>query len=171
MGVAFCNIDQPSHRDGLEPTAVATAPPGLCPLPRPNRDNWFSESAGRDGRYDYLYTATELEPWIERIRRLREHAERIFVITNNHYRGQAAANALQLAHRIRGRKVEAPEPLVRVFPALKGITTGQDPCSELPAPLPFPYRCLPRRLLTGSGIRPRATRGASTPGSRLSHKE
>jgi hypothetical protein len=39
---------------------------------------------------------------------------------NNHFRGQAAENALQLDHMLTGRTHEAPESLIAAFPSLAG---------------------------------------------------
>ena len=46
----------------------------------------------------------------------------IIAITNNHYRGQAVVNALQLTAWAVGGPVRVPEPLKEVYPdALAGI--------------------------------------------------
>ena len=44
----------------------------------------------------YLYTPKQLEPWKEKIDRLAQKAEKTFAVTNNHYKGKAAVNALEL---------------------------------------------------------------------------
>jgi uncharacterized protein YecE (DUF72 family) len=41
-----------------------------------------------------------------------EHAEKTFVITNNHPDGKAAVSALELKTSLTGKKVNAPETLV-----------------------------------------------------------
>ena len=40
----------------------------------------------------------------------------VYVVTNNHFRGQAVANASMLEAMVEGRKVEAPPELVAAFP-------------------------------------------------------
>jgi len=48
--------------------------------------------------------------------------EDVYVVTNNHYRGQAVANAIMLAAMSRGRLQKAPEPVMEAFPeALAGL--------------------------------------------------
>jgi hypothetical protein len=42
--------------------------------------------------------------------------EAIVAITNNHYQGQAAVNALQLKSWMADRRVEVPEPLLEAYP-------------------------------------------------------
>ena len=89
-----------------------------------NYRDWFRKGAGRDARYDYLYTPGELEPWAERVRELAgsPRAPDVYVVTNNHFRGQAVANAKMLESMVEGRKVEAPAELVRAFPReMEGI--------------------------------------------------
>jgi uncharacterized protein YecE (DUF72 family) len=74
-------------------------------------------------RYKYLYSKEELDDWVERFRRLIEKAEKVFVITNNHTEGRAVVNALQIKAMMSDKKVEAPPPLVRHYPALAEFTT------------------------------------------------
>ena len=67
-------------------------------------------------RYDYLYSPAELEPWAERTREVAASAaDDVYAITNNHYRGQAGVNALQLLSMLKDEPVPAPEPLYAAF--------------------------------------------------------
>lgn len=47
--------------------------------------------------YDYSYRVDELEPWAATVRDLSPNLERIFLLFNNHYRGQSARNAREIA--------------------------------------------------------------------------
>ncbi|UCF21158.1 MAG: DUF72 domain-containing protein [Gemmatimonadota bacterium] len=123
-GVGFVNIDQPLFGSSLGPSAQASSRVGYVRLHGRNYEDWFREGAGRDARYNYLYSRDELEPWVERVRQLAEsgYVDDLYVITNNHFRGQAAANALMLASLARGVPQKAPESLVAEFPeALSGL--------------------------------------------------
>jgi uncharacterized protein YecE (DUF72 family) len=121
-GVAFCNIDQPVFRDSIKPSAVSTSPDfAYVRLHGRNYENWFREDAGRDDRYDYLYTKDELGEWIQRIKDLGTKSGKVYVITNNHYRGQAMANALQIKNMLTGEKVDVPEFLLEKYPVLREI--------------------------------------------------
>jgi uncharacterized protein YecE (DUF72 family) len=113
-GVGFVNLDQPLFRNSMPPSAVATAPVGYIRVHGRNHADWFRAGAGRDERYDYLYTSGELAPWAERARTLAEspRVEDVYVVTNNHFQGQAAANALMLESLVAGGAVEAPPELV-----------------------------------------------------------
>lgn len=120
-GVGICNIDQPLFHASMPPAARSTSPVGYFRLHGLNRDDWFREGAGRDARYDYLYAEKELEPWVARIRTVGARAPRVFVILNNHYKGKAACNALELAASISGAPPAAPPPLLEAFPRLRGV--------------------------------------------------
>lgn len=125
--VGFCNIDQPVIGSSLEPSNRATSPIGYVRLHGRNYHDWFREDAGRDARYDYLYSETELDPWIDKISEISDNASETYVITNNHFRGQAVVNALQIRSRIERRKVSAPESLVEHYPVLASITEVDGP--------------------------------------------
>lgn len=121
-GAAFCNIDQPLFKNSIGPSAVSTSPDfAYVRLHGRNTENWFREGAGRDDRYDYLYSANELDGWIDRIKELGAKSSKVYVVTNNHYRGQAMANALQIKNMITGKKVDVPELLLEKYPVLREI--------------------------------------------------
>ncbi|MDP9267782.1 MAG: DUF72 domain-containing protein [Acidobacteriota bacterium] len=116
-GVAFCNIDQPKLGKSLHPTEHVTSSVGYVRLHGRNYREWF-DSDNRDDRYNYLYTADELEGWKERIMRIAEKAEKTYAVANNHFRGQAAVNAIQLK-RLLGQPAKAPDVLAKQYPELK----------------------------------------------------
>jgi uncharacterized protein YecE (DUF72 family) len=127
---AFCNIDQPVFDDSIRPSAVSTSADfAYVRLHGRNYKNWFRQDAGRDDRYDYLYAADELQEWIARIKDLGKKSGKVYVITNNHYRGQAMANALQIRNMITGDKVDIPDLLLEKYPVLgeivRAIRAGQ----------------------------------------------
>jgi uncharacterized protein YecE (DUF72 family) len=116
-GVGFVNVDQPLFAHSLGPSAVATSRVGYVRVHGRNYQSWFREDAGRDERYDYLYTAEELAPWADRTRTLAAAAgvEDVYVVTNNHFRGQAVANAAMLEAMVEERRVEVPPELARAY--------------------------------------------------------
>lgn len=119
-GIAFCNIDQPAHNACLNPSAHTTAPTAYIRLHGRNREQWFS---GKDcnERYNYLYSKVELDPWIQKILAMRQQVNRLFVVTNNHYRGQAVVNALQIQAALGVLRNPPPETLCYCYPQLKSI--------------------------------------------------
>ncbi len=121
-------MDQPLFRSSIRPAARVTSPVAYVRVHGRNYRDWFRKGAGRDARYDYLYTQGELEPWAERVKELAESARApdVYVVTNNHFRGQAVANAKMLESMVEGRKVEAPAELVEAFPeALRDFVTAR----------------------------------------------
>jgi uncharacterized protein YecE (DUF72 family) len=122
-GVSFCNIDQPIIGRSLAPSAEATAAVGYVRLHGRRYDTWFSDDTKIPAheRYNYLYSAEELAPWVTRVRKVGEAARNTFVITNNHFQGKAVVNALQLISILKGSKVKVPEPLRQHYPQLEAI--------------------------------------------------
>ena len=118
QGVGFCNIDQPRLGRAVGATEHATSPVAYVRLHGRNYKEWF-QSDNRNDRYNYLYTPQQLEPWKEKIERLGEKAQKTFAVTNNHYRGKAAANAIELKKMISGKKVRAPKTLIEHYPELR----------------------------------------------------
>lgn len=94
--VAIVNIDQPVFRHSIVPGAKTTARVGYVRLHGRNYENWFRDDAASHERYDYLYSAEELKTWLDRIHEVAQRTRETYVITNNHYRGQAATNAAML---------------------------------------------------------------------------
>jgi uncharacterized protein YecE (DUF72 family) len=121
QNVAFCNIDQPRLGRAVRSTEYATSPVAYVRLHGRNYKEWF-QSDNRDDRYDYLYTTQQLQQWKEKIERLGAKTEKTFAVTNNHYKGQAAVNALELKQMLTGKKVKAPSTLVEHYPELKNFT-------------------------------------------------
>jgi uncharacterized protein YecE (DUF72 family) len=113
--IGIVNLDQPMFKNSLPPSARATSSVGYVRVHGRNYKDWFRKNAGRDARYDYLYTAGELEPWAKRIADLGGEVPDVYVVTNNHFRGQAAANAKMLESMVEGRTVEAPAELVSAY--------------------------------------------------------
>lgn len=114
-GIAAVNIDQPVFRHSIKPGAEVTGPIGYVRLHGRNYENWFRDNAESHERYDYLYTKEELEAWLERIHEVARQAHDTYVITNNHYRGQAPTNALML-RELNGEEIEIPYELREAFP-------------------------------------------------------
>ena len=122
-GVAFCNIDHPIFSGSLKPAARVTARLAYVRLHGRNRHDWFRKDATRDERYDYLYSEDELKPWLERIEQIRKQADEVYVITNNHYRGQAVVNAFEIQHALGARSALAiPEHLIAIYPRLIALS-------------------------------------------------
>jgi len=107
--MAFANIDQPSISGNLDPTCVRTAPQAYVRFHGRNAAKWFSHEETWE-RYDYLYSRQELEPWADRIRTLAKEGD-VYVILNNHFRGQALQNARDLQQMLDLCETPSQSPL------------------------------------------------------------
>lgn len=124
-GVGVCNIDQPVFKKSIRPAALATSPVGYVRLHGRNYQNWFREKAPRDERYNYLYSLDELDPWLVRIKQVAKNTRETYVITNNHFRGQAVVNAVEIKAALEEKPVPAPEPLFEHYPRLADSATPE----------------------------------------------
>jgi len=112
--IAFCNIDQPVLAHCIPPTAHATADVGYFRLHGRNAKNWFRESQDAyGGRYDYLYSASELDDLLGQIAGIAARTKKTFAMFNNHKDAKAFSNALQLKARL------APTVAIRAAVALR----------------------------------------------------
>ncbi len=140
LGLDVCNIDQPIFGKSIKPSAVLTGRQGYVRLHGRNYQAWFAEpkpgqsdQERRNERYNYLYPDSELDEWVERVHELMRQADTVYVFTNNHYRGQAPANALQLRAKLSGHAVPVPPPMLEAFPFLRDLAaspSGRSPQAE-----------------------------------------
>jgi hypothetical protein len=56
---------------------------------------------------------------------MAQQAERVFIITNNHFAGKAVVNAVQLQHLTTARMPNPPESLIRLYPVLNRSLQGK----------------------------------------------
>lgn len=108
LGVGFANIDQPVIGDSLPPTSASTSHVGYIRFHGRNYAKWFQHEEAWE-RYDYLYTQDELEPFVATAKTLDKKGD-VYVVSNNHFRGQAIVNAIDMKRAV-GQKTEVPPPL------------------------------------------------------------
>ena len=127
LGLGWCAVDQPvagGSTLGLLPRAHA--PCGYLRLHGRNVDDWFRADAGRDARYDYLYDGAQLREVASHVRTMAGETAEVYVVQNNHFRGQALANALQLRRLIEKRAPAAPRQLVATYPELQDAVAPEE---------------------------------------------
>ncbi len=127
VGVNLCTVDQPHLRSNIRPLDVTTGPIAYVRLHGRNAAKWFAEDIEGWERYDYFYPPEELDEIASHVRNLAASADRIFVIANNHYKGQGAANALQLRHELSGEPVDVPPTMLEHYPVLAEIARPPEP--------------------------------------------
>ncbi|HUJ12463.1 MAG TPA: DUF72 domain-containing protein, partial [Thermoanaerobaculia bacterium] len=110
--VAWVNLDQPLFHESVKPADTVTGPLAYVRLHGRNYEKWFAHGESWE-RYNYLYTKKELEPWVDHIRSMSQRKE-TYVITNNHFRGQAIVNAADLKEAL-GQPAKLPPTLREVY--------------------------------------------------------
>ena len=106
------NVDQPLFSDSVKPADASTGSVAYVRLHGRNYEKWFAHQESWE-RYNYLYSKEELEPWVRRIETMAQTKE-TYVITNNHFRGQAIVNAAELKEAL-GQSGKMPPQLVEVY--------------------------------------------------------
>jgi uncharacterized protein YecE (DUF72 family) len=116
-GIGFVNIDQPMFHDSIGPSAHVTSHVGYVRVHGRNYKDWFRDKAPVEQRYNYLYSPDELRPWAERTREIAADptTQEVYVVTNNHYKGKAVANALMLKSMVTGERVPAPSSVLATY--------------------------------------------------------
>jgi len=111
--VAWVNVDQPLFDNSVKPAETVTGPIAYARFHGRNYEKWFAHQESWE-RYNYLYSEKELEPWVERIETMAK-ARDTYVVTNNHFRGQAIVNAGELRESL-GLENKMPPQLKEVYP-------------------------------------------------------
>ena len=118
----FVNIDQPVIGKSIAFSAIATGDVGYMRLHGRNYQNWFREDQDPASRYDYIYNVTELGEICSRLEDLMTNVPKTFMIFNNHYKGQAIANALQTMFIFTKEKINVPPTMLTFYPELINIS-------------------------------------------------
>lgn len=91
LQVGWCNVDMPAYETLMKPGSDVTGAIGYVRFHGRNAATWWT--GDNVTRYDYNYTAEELEPWTNRVAEISERAGQTYAFFNNHARGNAARNA------------------------------------------------------------------------------
>ena len=110
--VSWVNVDQPLFSDSVKPADTVAGPVAYVRLHGRNYEKWFAHQESWE-RYNYLYSKKELEPWVRRIESMAQSRE-TYVITNNHFRGQAIVNAADLKEAL-GQDGKMPPQLLDLY--------------------------------------------------------
>lgn len=111
--VGWVNVDQPLFSDSVKPADIVTGPVGYARLHGRNYQKWFAHEESWE-RYNYLYSKEELAPWVGRISNMARNKD-TYVITNNHFRGQAVVNAGEIREAL-GQPGKLPPQLKETYP-------------------------------------------------------
>ena len=125
--IGFCNIDQPDMSSNIALTRRVTSPIGYLRIHGRNAAAWFAPEADAAARYDYRYPAGELAEIVAAVEVISRQAREVYLIANNHFRGQSAVNALELRSQLLHAPIPIPPPLLAAYPELEQIAA---PASE-----------------------------------------
>ena len=96
--VALVSTDLPPLPELPSPELLVTSPLAYVRFHGRNSTAWWTGDSA--SRYDYRYSAAELDEWARRMLDVLKTLGVMIVAFNNHYRGQAVANALELKERL-----------------------------------------------------------------------
>ena len=116
-GAAWVQIDEPKFRLSIRQSFRPNTPGVFyMRLHGRNAANWWTHDAAED-RYNYLYSAKELEPVADTVKEAARKTRKAYVYMNNHYSAKAVANAAVLKHQL-GQDVpgEYPPEFVERYP-------------------------------------------------------
>jgi uncharacterized protein YecE (DUF72 family) len=123
FGAAWTQIDEPKFRFSIRQNLL----PNLktfyyLRLHGRNAAQWWSHEKSED-RYNYLYSASELEPFADALdEATRREVKKAYLYANNHFSAKSVANAVILKHQL-GQDLpgEYPEEMVERYPDLSGL--------------------------------------------------
>jgi uncharacterized protein YecE (DUF72 family) len=121
-GAALVQIDEPKFKTSIRQNRLANVKTFYyLRLHGRNAAQWWSHDKSED-RYNYLYSAEELEPIVEAVEAASQDVKKTYAYANNHFSAKSVANAATIKAKL-GQELpgEYPEPFVQRYPELKGM--------------------------------------------------
>lgn len=109
LRLGYCCVDEPRLKGLVPRVCTATSPVGYVRFHGRNYKKWWNHQYAYE-RYDYTYPEAELQEWVPKVQELAGQTEKTYVFFNNHYVGQAAQNARQMAELLDLTLTGADEP-------------------------------------------------------------
>ena len=123
FGAAWTQIDEPKFRLSIRQDLLPNVKTFYyLRLHGRNAKQWWKHEKSED-RYNYLYSADELEPFAEAVEEAtRREVKKAYLYANNHFSAKSVANAAILKHQL-GQDLpgEYPPEMVDRYPDLKGL--------------------------------------------------
>ena len=96
--IAYVCVDEPRTKAAVPPVVAVTNPElAVVRFHGRNARGWAKRGASVHERFDYVYTAEELAPWVASLRSLATEARSVHASFNNCVRDYAVLNAKDLA--------------------------------------------------------------------------
>jgi uncharacterized protein YecE (DUF72 family) len=130
-------IDEPKFRTSIRQDLADSGDLLYLRLHGRQFSKWWKHEH-RNERYDYLYTAEEIQPYAERLKKKMEKGlKRAYTFFNNHPGAKAVANAVMMRDAMEiPVQAELPERFIERFPELKRDSRGCPPRTGTPAAVP-----------------------------------
>jgi len=120
-GAAWVQIDEPKFKFSIRQNYLPNVQGFYyMRLHGRNAANWWRHRTA-DDRYDYLYSADELQEFGETADAARRLVKKLYLYTNNHYSAKSVANAAMIKRQL-GEPLEGeyPPEFVARYPELAG---------------------------------------------------
>lgn len=120
FGAAWVQIDEPKFRLSIRQNFLPNVQTFYyMRLHGRNAAAWWHHETSED-RYDYLYSAEELQPIVEMAGAAKQLVRKLYLYMNNHFAAKAVVNATMAKHRL-GEPISGayPPELVERYPAIQ----------------------------------------------------
>jgi uncharacterized protein YecE (DUF72 family) len=128
FGAAWVQIDEPKFRFSIRQNYLPNVTSFYyMRLHGRNVAQWWRH-AHRDDRYNYLYSADELQDFAEIAGAANELVRKSYLYTNNHFASKSVVNAVMLKAQL-GQPIEGeyPPELVNRYPEIASLVTTSKP--------------------------------------------
>lgn len=137
-GAAWVQIDEPKFRFSIRQNYLPNVKTFYyMRLHGRNAKEWWHH-AHRDDRYNYLYSASELQEFADVAGAAKELVKKSYLYTNNHFAAKSVVNAVMLKAQL-GQPLEGeyPPELVKRYPEIAGLvrTAAAVPASSSRLPV------------------------------------
>ena len=137
FGAAWVQIDEPKFRFSIRQNFLPNVTSFYyMRLHGRNAAQWWKHDKSED-RYNYLYTAGELQEFSETAKAAKALVKKSYLYTNNHFSSKSVVNAVMLKAQL-GQPIEGeyPEALVETYPELRSLVEGRPkPAPTTPVPV------------------------------------
>jgi uncharacterized protein YecE (DUF72 family) len=126
FGAAWVQIDEPKFRLSIRQNYLPNVQTFYyMRLHGRNAAQWWRHDKSED-RYDYLYSAAELQEFSETASAASELVKKSYLYTNNHFSSKSVVNAVMLKAQL-GQPIEGeyPEALAERYPELADLLKGR----------------------------------------------
>jgi uncharacterized protein YecE (DUF72 family) len=124
FGAALVQIDEPKFKLSIRQNWLPNVKTFYyMRLHGRNAAQWWHHEH-RDDRYNYLYTADELQEFAETAGAAKELVKKSYLYTNNHFAAKSVVNAIMLKAQL-GEPIEGeyPPELVEQYPEIESLVT------------------------------------------------